>query len=141
MLIPAVAVITAITLLPALLSVLGHRINSLRVMPKRLVDRGHPEDGPWGRWANFVTRHPLPIAAAGILIVGVLAAYGLQMNPNEAQLKNFPGSGTAIEGRQALADAGITAGVMKPFTVLVEDGANAAPITAKLDAVEGVAGA
>ena len=54
MLIPAVSVLAAITLLPALLAVLGTRINSLRLLPKRLVDRGHPEDGPWGRWARFV---------------------------------------------------------------------------------------
>ena len=37
LLIPAVSVIVAITLLPALMYVLGRRINSLRVMPKRLV--------------------------------------------------------------------------------------------------------
>ena len=44
MLIPLVSVITAITLLPALLATVGTRINSLRVMPKRFVDHGHPED-------------------------------------------------------------------------------------------------
>ena len=33
MLIPAVSVLAAITLLPALLAVLGTRINSVRVMP------------------------------------------------------------------------------------------------------------
>src|SRR6185503_7230293 len=54
MLIPAVSVIAAITLLPALLSVLGTRINSVRVLPKRWIDTGHPEDGWWGRWANLV---------------------------------------------------------------------------------------
>ena len=53
MLIPAVSVLAAITLLPALLAVLGERINSVRLLPKRLVDHGHPEDGPWGRWARF----------------------------------------------------------------------------------------
>src|SRR5215213_8034147 len=52
MLIPAVSVFAAITLLPALLAVLGERINSLRLLPKRLVDHGHPEDGPWGRWGR-----------------------------------------------------------------------------------------
>ena len=65
MLIPAVSVITAITLLPALLAVLGQRINSVRVMPKRFVDHGHPEDGFWGRWARLVNRRPVPIAAVG----------------------------------------------------------------------------
>ena len=34
-------------------------------------------------------------------IVTVLVGLGLQLNPNEAQLKNFPGTGTAIAGRAA----------------------------------------
>src|SRR4029079_1674750 len=104
-LIRSVSVRAAISLLPALLAVLGARINSLRVLPKRLLDRGHPEDGPWGRWAGCVTRRPWPVAIVGIAIVAVLAGLGTQLNPNEAQLKNFPGSGTAIAGRDALAAA------------------------------------
>ena len=101
MLIPAVSVLAAITLLPALLAVLGERINSVRVLPKRLVDRGHPEDGPWGRWARFVMRRPVPVAAVGLAIVAVLVGLGTQLNANEAQLKNVPGTGDAIVGRDA----------------------------------------
>src|SRR5207253_3033142 len=71
LLIALVSVLAAITLLPALLAVLGERINSLRLLPKRLVDRGHPEDGAWGRWARFVMRRPIPVAVAGVAIVGV----------------------------------------------------------------------
>jgi RND superfamily putative drug exporter len=141
LLIPAVSVITAITLLPALLAVLGTRINSVRVLPKRFVDRGHPEDGPWGRWARFVMRRPLPIALAGLVVVGVLVFYGLQLNPSESQAKDQPGSGDAVAGRTALSDAGISPGVMKPFVVLVEHGAKPEPIAARLRAVPGVAGA
>ena len=74
-------------------------------MPKRLVDRGHPEDGAWGRWARFVLRRPRLIAVAGIVIVAALAGLGTQLNPHEPQLRNIPGSGTAIAGRQMLADA------------------------------------
>ncbi len=141
MLIPAVSVIAAITLLPALLAVLGERINSVRVMPKRFVDSGHPEDGMWGRWARLVLRRPVPVAAAGIVIVAVLVALGVQLNPNESQLKNFPGTGTAIAGRQMLADAKISPGVMKPFAVLVENGGDANAIAASVAKVDGVAGA
>jgi RND superfamily putative drug exporter len=141
MLIPAVSVITAITLLPALLATLGTRINSLRVLPKRFVDRGHPEDGGWGRWARFVLRRPWPVAIVGITIVAVLAGIGTQLNPNESQLKNFPGTGTAIAGRQMLADSGISPGVMKPFDVLVEHGGNPQTVAAKLSKVDGIAGA
>jgi putative drug exporter of the RND superfamily len=141
MLIPAVSVITAITLLPALLSVLGARVNSLRLLPKRLVDRGHPEDGLWGRWADFVMRRPVPVAAAGLVIVGALVYCGVQLNPSEAQAKDFPGRGDAIDGRTVLTDAGITAGVYKPFVILVEDGGDPQAIAAKVRNVEGVMGA
>jgi RND superfamily putative drug exporter len=141
MLIPAVAVLAAITLLPALLAVLGTRINSVRVMPRRLVDRGHPEDGAWGRWARFVLRRPVPVAIVGLVIVAVLAGLGTQLNPSESQLKNFPGGGTAIAGRNQLASAGISPGVMKPLDVLVENGGNAQAIAAQVRSVSGVVGA
>jgi putative drug exporter of the RND superfamily len=141
MLIPAVSVLAAITLMPALLSVMGERINRARVMPKRLADRGHPEDGPWGRWARFVLRRPWAVAGVGLAIVAVLVTLGLQLNPNESELKNFPGSGTAIAGRTLLADAGISPGVMKPFVTLVEDGGNAQAVAEKERAVPGIVGA
>src|SRR5919201_1623690 len=122
MLIPAVSVIAAITLLPALLSLLGHRINRLRMLPKRIVETPDPEHGFWGRWAGLVTRRPVAVAAVGAVIVGVLLFYGFKLNPSEAQAKDFPGKGEAIAGRQVLADAGISPGVMKPFVVLVRGG-------------------
>jgi RND superfamily putative drug exporter len=141
MLIPAVSVLAAITLLPALLATLGTRINSVRLLPKRLVDTGHPEDGLWGRWAALVMRRPVPVAVVGLAIVGALVYSGLHLNPSEAEAKYFPGSGDAIEGRQALAGAGISAGVLKPFVVLVEGGAPREPIVAKLRQTPGVAAA
>src|SRR3954469_4004863 len=140
MLIPAVSVLAAITLLPAMLSVLGEKVNRVRVMPRRFLDRGHPEDGAWGRWARAVLRRPLVAAGVGLAIVGVLAGFGTRLNPNEAQLKNFPGTGTAIVGRDQLAAAGISPGVMKPLNVLVEGG-NADVVAKKLAAVPGVVGA
>ena len=133
MLIPAVSVIAAITLLPALLAVLGERINSVRVMPKRFVDHGHPEDGALGPLGAL--RPAPPVAGrgqSGWRSWPCSSASASQLNPNESQLKNFPGTGTAIAGRQMLADAGISPGVMKPFIVLVEHGGNASAIAAKV---------
>jgi RND superfamily putative drug exporter len=141
LLIPAVSVLAAITLLPALLGLLGHRINSVRLLPKRLVDRGRPEDGPWGRWARLVLRRPATVAAAGLAIVGVLVAFGLQMNPSEAQAKDLPGTGDAIQGRAVLADAGITPGVYRPFVVLVEHGRDPEAVADRVREVRGVAAA
>src|SRR5438034_5136591 len=139
MLIPAVSVVVAIDLLPALLSLVGHRINSLRVMPKRFVAVTNPESGWWGRWAGLVSRRPLPVAFVGLVIVGVLLAFGSQLNPSEAQAKDFPGKGAAITGRNALASSGISAGALKPFIVLTSTD-EAAQVAQRLRGVEGIAG-
>jgi RND superfamily putative drug exporter len=141
LLIPTVSVIAAITLLPALLAVLGARINSVRLLPKRFVDKGHPEDGLWGKWGDLVMRHPWPVALSGLAVVGVLIFYGLHLNPSEAQAKDIPGKGDAINGRDALAAAGITAGALKPFVVLVENGGDAKAIAVKVRGVQGIEGA
>jgi putative drug exporter of the RND superfamily len=143
LLIPTVSVIASITLLPALLAMLGHRINRLRVMPKRIVERQDPTRGFWHRWAQIVTRHPIPIAAIGVLIVAVLLVPGVQLHAAEAQLKDFPGSGDAVAGRQALADAHISAGVMKPYVVLAEQvpTSEAPRIAAEVAHDDGIAGA
>jgi RND superfamily putative drug exporter len=141
MLIPAVSVLAALTLMPALLAVLGERINHVRVMPRRLLDHGHGEDGAWGRWARFVLRRPVAVASVGLVMVVTLAGIGTQLNTGETELAHFPGSGTAIEGRQMLADAGISPGVMKPLNVLVENGGDAEEVAARLRTVEGLVGA
>src|SRR6266550_30657 len=134
-------IVSGTTVAIGLLALIGTRINSIRVMPKRFVDKGHPEDGLWGRWARLVLRHPWRVAAVGMAIVLVLAGIGTQLVPNEAQLKNFPGSGTAISGRNALAAAQVSPGVMKPFNILVKPGGDPQRIAAQVRGVEGVAGA
>ena len=65
LLIPIVSVCAAITFLPAMLSLLGPRINSVRVMPKRIVEGTDEERGFWWRWSHFVMRHPLIIGGIG----------------------------------------------------------------------------
>jgi RND superfamily putative drug exporter len=141
MLIPVVSVLATLTLLPAMLAVLGPRVNSLRVMPRRFIDRGHPEDGAWGRWARFVIRRPVAVAAVGLVVVAGLAGLGTQLNPTEPQLEKLPGTGSAIAARDQLAAAGISPGVMKPLDVLVENGGDAEQVAARLSAVPGIVGA
>jgi len=145
MLIPAVSVLASITLLPALLYTLGPRINSLRVMPRRLVEGSDdPDKGFWNKWAHFVVRRPLPVATAGLAIVAALLYYGVQLNPGDAQVKDFPGGGDAHIGAQVLRDAGISDGVHKPFQIVVEGDATPEQleqVVSRLDEVVGIAGA
>jgi RND superfamily putative drug exporter len=144
MLIPAVSVLAAITLLPAALSLLGPRINSVRVMPRRIVEGSDLEAGFWWRWAHLVMRRPVVIGGIGALITAFLIAYGIQLNPAEAQAKDLPGKGDAFVGLQTLQRAGISAGVLKPFDVLVQGKAKAADyrlIVRTLEQMPGITGA
>jgi RND superfamily putative drug exporter len=120
MLIPAVSVCASITLLPALLSKLGHRINSVRLLPARFHAGEYVDTGFWGRWARLVNRRPAVVAAVGLVIVGLLLIPASKLNPSQAQAADLPGGGDAFRGRDALTAAGITQGVYEPFAILVQ---------------------
>jgi RND superfamily putative drug exporter len=144
MLIPAVSVLASITLLPVMLLKLGHRIDSLRVIPKRIVSADPGEAGFWHRWAEIVVRRPVVVVAAGLAIVALLLIPASDLNPSDAEAKNLPGKGDAFVGRDVLASSGISAGALKPFDILVER--NAKPETLKLlvstlERTPGIAGA
>jgi RND superfamily putative drug exporter len=146
LLIPTVSVIVAITMLPALLSLLGTRINSLRVMPRRIVEGSDREAGFWWRWAHLVMRRPIAVGAAGLVIVALLLVPASQLNPAEAQAKDLAGAKTAdaVVGLNELTRSGVSPGVVKPFVVLVErnPGSQALQTVVKrLDSTPGIAGA
>jgi RND superfamily putative drug exporter len=144
MLIPAVSVVAAITLLPAALSLLGHRINSVRVMPKRIVEGSDTEAGFWWRWAHLVMRKPWVIGGIGAGVTAFLIVGGIQLNASEAQAKDLPGKGDAFVGLRALQSAGISAGVIKPFDALIQgpvSKAQIATVVRTLERTPGIAGA
>jgi putative drug exporter of the RND superfamily len=146
LLIPTVSVIVAITMLPALLSLLGHRINSLRVMPKKIVEGTDLEAGFWWRWAHLVMRRPVAIGALGLVIVGLLLVPAANLNPAEAQAKDLAGAKTAdaVVGLNELRDSGISPGATKPFVILVEHnpGTEALDtVVARLQSTPGIDGA
>jgi RND superfamily putative drug exporter len=146
LLIPAVSVLVAITLMPAVFMVLGHRINRVRVMPKRIVEGSDLEAGFWWRWAKLVMRRPLAVGAIGLAIVGLLLYSGSKINAAEAQLQFERGKSTddAVVGYNKLVADGISPGVAKPFIVLVEhtdSPATLSAIVSRLDHTPGIAGA
>ena len=144
MLIPAIAVLSTLTLTPVLLYWMGHRIDRLRVIPKRIVSADPGEKGFWHNWAEYVVKRPGRIAAAGIAIVVLLLIPAVKLNPSEAEAKNLPGTGDAFQGRDALSAAGLSEGALKPYVVLIEHGSSdpvRALVVKRLRETEGVDGA
>ena len=66
-----VAVSVAITLLPAILGLIGPSINRLRVPGMRTHHDQRPHG--WARWATFVAAHPWPALIVGMLVLVLLA--------------------------------------------------------------------
>jgi putative drug exporter of the RND superfamily len=72
------AVATALTLLPALLSLLGDRIDAGRLMGRRRPVR-YAKDTAWWRFAHRVSGRPWPYLAVASAMLLVLAAPALRM--------------------------------------------------------------
>ena len=116
MLIPLVAVLSTLTLTPVLLYWIGHRIDSLRVIPKRIVSADPGEKGFWHRWAGYVVRRPGRIALAGLALVVLLLIPAREAQPRpRRRRRTCRATATHSVGRDALAASGISAGALKPL--------------------------
>lgn len=69
-----VAMLTSIVSLPALLAVLGRRVDSGRILGRRAPRAPRAGLGFWGRSATAVMKRPVPVA---VVVIGALIAVGL----------------------------------------------------------------
>ncbi|HEV2634177.1 MAG TPA: MMPL family transporter [Actinocrinis sp.] len=117
-------VLSAVTLLPALLGILGTRVLSRR-QRRVLAERG-PEpaeaSGFWARWAAFVERRPktLSVAALAVLVALVIPVASLRLG--HADDGTAPTSSTSRKAYDMLAE-GFGAGFNGPLQVVVQFGA------------------
>ena len=89
-----VAVLTAITFLPAVLGVIGRRIDALRLPWRRRPEEARREDNVWARWAGTVTRHPWISLIAALAIMLPLAAPTLTLILGQEDIGAWPTSTT-----------------------------------------------
>jgi RND superfamily putative drug exporter len=113
-----VAVTAAITLLPALLGLLGDRIDSGR-LSRRHRPAGRPEQSAWWRFAHRVSGRPWPYLVGSVLVLVALAAPAFWIQTA------FPAAGDAPSSttyRQAydLLDEGFGPGINGPLLVVVD---------------------
>jgi putative drug exporter of the RND superfamily len=96
-----VSVAAALTLLPALLSLLGDRVNALRIpFFGRTADR---ERSPfWSRAVRGVLRRPLVGLVLATVVLLAMAAPVLALRSGEAGVSTLPNRLTAKQGYQAL---------------------------------------
>ncbi|WP_406480039.1 MMPL family transporter [Streptomyces platensis] len=101
-------VAAAVTLLPALLGVIGMRALSRRER-RRLAEHGPRPERPTGlaaRWSGFVERHPklLGTIAAAVMLVLALPTFGLHLGSSDQG--NNPATSTTRKAYDLLAGDG-----------------------------------
>jgi putative drug exporter of the RND superfamily len=123
-----VAVAAALTLLPALLGFLGFNVDKLSIHRKR--NAGRTRMSVFTRWADFVQRHPWPIAVIGFLVLASasLPVFGLHLGSADAG--NDP-QGSTTKTAYDLTATGFGAGSNGPM-LLVADTAGDPSATADL---------
>jgi putative drug exporter of the RND superfamily len=121
-----IAVLAALTLLPASLAIAGPHINSLRV--RRAHRDVHPEadtrDGLWAQWANNIAKHPLIAGLVALAILLPLMVPLLSLNLGQQDTAALSTSTTARKAYD-LITASFGAGVNGPLIVAVSLGSPA----------------
>ncbi|MFD0401494.1 MMPL family transporter [Kitasatospora sp. NPDC127121] len=111
-----IAVLVALTLVPALLGFIGRRVLPRKarkgtVQPKK-------ENGG-SRWAKFVLRRPLAVLLGGVIGLGVLAAPALDLRLGLPGDESKPTSTTQRRAYDLLSE-GFGPGFNGPLTVMVD---------------------
>ena len=113
------AVLASMTLLPAILSLLGDRVNALRILRRRRVPGAPPPDGGfWDRLTHGVMRRPVVALAVG---AGLLVAAGwsyFDINTGFAGISTLPEDLPSRRAFGVLATE-FSGGVTQPVEIVV----------------------
>lgn len=120
-LVVAASVVVALTLLPALLGLLGQRVNALRV-----IGRSGGDGMFWRRWSDWVMRHPVPVLVGTIVLVAVFAWPALRLEAEIPGASALPRDSESRQGYDILRQRFDTA-ALSPVEVLVTWGGDQDP--------------
>ncbi|HXA62351.1 MAG TPA: MMPL family transporter [Streptosporangiaceae bacterium] len=110
--------ITAITLLPALLGFTGHNINRLRLP---LLGRTRTASPLAIRWAGVIQRRPVISLVSAAVVLLILAVPALSMRLSFEDSSNLPKGSSGYTANHILA-SGFGAGYDAPLFVIAESG-------------------
>jgi RND superfamily putative drug exporter len=131
-----VTVIAALTLLPAVLSILGDRINAVRI-PFTGGRRGsEAEGGFWDRLVRWVMAHPVLSAVTSVALLLAAAAPYLSIQLGFAGVTTMPPHTEAYKGF-AILEEEFTGGLVEATTIVVDaPDVNAPEVSAAIASLE-----
>jgi putative drug exporter of the RND superfamily len=119
--IPIVSVVCALTLLPVLLYFLGAKLDRVRLVPKRVLERRDSEFNLWMRLARAIQRRPaiFALGTASLLIALAVPVLSLELGPGSN--KGIPQDLEGVQGLNVIADA-VGEGALAPTAIVGDTG-------------------
>jgi putative drug exporter of the RND superfamily len=120
LIIPAVSVLAAVTLLPVLLSLVGRPLDRVRILPRAMLEkRVSHQEGFWPRLARWIMRRPVIVATttASALVLFALPVLALQLGPGSNT--GIPRNLESVRGLDELS-AAVGAGATAPTNIVVD---------------------
>lgn len=115
LLIPLVATLVAVTLLPVLLATFGPKLDKRRLSRKSRGDRN------WERWARWVVKRRGLAAFISVGILALLLIPASNLHLGSADPATLANSGPAKEALTQLDESGIGVGALAPTETLVRE--------------------
>jgi len=137
-LVVAVSALAAVTLLPAILGMLGPRVERGPLLPRAQRRGQAPSVHGWERLARAVMARPWSFIAAALIVIGVLAAPVASARLNVARADVLPGQFASRRGEHLL-DTQFSQAALNPIVVAVPHGVALPPLVRSLARVPGVA--
>ena len=122
LLIPLVSVLGAVTLLPVLLYWLEDRLDRVRLVPRRIVERREDQERNfWARLAETIMRRPIVFAIGTTAVLLALATplTALELGPGSNE--GVPQHLEAVKGLNVLSGA-VGEGAISPTDIVVDTG-------------------
>jgi RND superfamily putative drug exporter len=120
LLVPLVSITAAATFLPALLAVMGRKINRLRFIPKSvLAKRMQVESGPWARLAQSIMRRPVLYLVVTASVMLALAYPITQLELTGGDNRSLPAGTEAVDGLRLLEHT-LGPGSLAPNVVAID---------------------
>ncbi|WP_332642993.1 MMPL family transporter [Aeromicrobium sp.] len=130
-LIPLVSTAVVLTLVPALLSSIGPKIDWPRVRKEGTASKG------WTAWARMIVKHRTIAVAAALVMLVLLIIPVFSLKIGQADVESLASAGQPHETAQTLRSTGIGTGVLTPMEIIAP-ASDAEAIAAATRAVDGV---
>ena len=114
------AVVGALIPLPALLMMLGERVNKGVVRKSGLAPK---EDGGWAKLSRFVMRRPIPVVAFSLLLLSLMVAPLTNVKFSQVDMRVLPASDPAYQA-SAFIQEKFPGEESNPIEIIFPDGAS-----------------